>query len=195
MTSFYAHVSAHNPTEFEAHGTHYGATYALDGQCHRDASGTIFVAFVITYSQEFRTKYYQGRLTEDGSIEGYQGWHEGARQYPFVLKRTPADIMCHRPSPSAFRSNKPRALWAFACDAVLHDVQKKLWSWSYFKKRRETRLRQIHFDIRNYTPYGRPLNKDEREEWAAIRQAMTAADARFFRNIRDRLLRIMPGHP
>ena len=70
MTSFYAHVSAHNPTEFEAHGTHYGATYALDGQCHRDASGTIFVAFVITYSQEFRTKYYQGRLTEDGSIEG-----------------------------------------------------------------------------------------------------------------------------
>lgn len=195
MTSFYAHVSSSDQSEFEASGRHYGATYQLTGKCVRDDKGIVRVAFTIKYSQEFRTKYYDGYLTEDGSIVGYQGWHLGARQYPFILKKTPAEIMCHRPSPLEFRRNKPCALWKFACEASRNEARKRLWSWSFFKQRRDTRIQQIQYDIRNYTPYGRPLDTRERAEWATIRQAMTTVDARFFRSIRDDQLRILPGHP
>ncbi|KAJ3554138.1 hypothetical protein NM688_g3261 [Phlebia brevispora] len=195
MTSFYVHVSPSNDSDFEASGVHYGTTYQLTGKCVRNSTGVIHVSFTIQYSQEFRTKHYVGYLTTDGSIVGYQGWHHGARQYPFILRRTPAEIMCHRPSPLEFRANKPRALWKFAITAVRNDIRKRSWSWTFFKHRRDTRLRQIEYDIRNYTPYGRPLDDKEREEWAVIRQAMTATDAIFFRDMRDNKLRMRPCHP
>lgn len=196
MTSFNAHAVISDQHDFEARGTHYGASYILTGTCRVTENGVIRVRFMIYYSLEFRTKYFSGYLKRDGCMIGSAGWSEDAssHQYRFILKRTSAEIMCHRPSPMEFRENKAKAMWKFACRATRFLVRKKLWSWSYFRDRRETRIRLIEFDIRNYTSYGRPLTQEERKEWTRRRGAITAVDASFCREIRDYQLKVIPIH-
>lgn len=196
MTSFYLHAATRSGLDVEAHGYHYGSSYTLNGTCTEIDSRVVQVQFSIQYSQEFRAKYFFGYLKHDGSLTGTAGWNEdpSSHQYRFILKRTPAEIMCHRPSPLAFRANRVQALWKFACRAVLFQVRKRLWSWSYFAERRETRNRLIEFDIRNYTSYGRPLVAEEMAEWTRRRGTITALDARFCREIRDYRLKVIPSH-
>lgn len=196
MTSFYAHASSSEDYDIEARGCHYGTTYTLHGTCRVMKNRAIRVTFSIHYSQEFRSKYFLGYLKRDGSLAGTEGWSEdpSTHQYRFILKRTPAEIMCHRPSPLEFRTDKTKALWKFACKAIRCQVRKQLWLWSYFAERRETRNRLIEFDIRNYTSYGRPLVMEERMEWTRRRGAITALDARFCREIRDYRLKVIPSH-
>lgn len=196
MTSFYAHAATSEDNEIEAQGFHYGTSYTLLGTCTVADNRGIQVQFSIQYSQEFRTKYFFGYLKRDGSLVGTEGWSEdpSTHQYRFVLKRTLAEIMCHRPSPQEFYADKPQALWKFACRAVRFQVRKQLWSKKYFAERRETRNKLIDFDIRNYTSYGRPLVMEERAEWTRRRGAITALDARFCREIRDYRLKVIPSH-
>lgn len=196
MTSFYARASPSDDDGFEASGTHYGSTFELTGKCSRTRNGSPRVTFTIQYSQdEFRTKYFDGHLMPDGSIAGYQGWHEDTQRYSFFLRRASAEIICHRPSPLEFRTNRIQALWRFVRSWALNEARKRLWSWEYFKQRRAYRIRQIQYDIRNYTPYGRPLDESEDEDWAVVRQGFTAADALMYRRMRDDILRFMPCHP
>lgn len=196
MTSFDAHAVNCAEHNFEACGFHYGADYHLTGVTSQSQGRPIRVKFSIQYSQEFRPKYFSGYLRSDGALVGSQGWAEDytTHQYRFILRRTPPDIMCRRPSPVEFRLKKARALWTFACAAVRYQVRKERWSWSFFAERRDTRLSLIKFDIRNYTAFGRPLDSDERAEWTLRRGAITALDATFYRLVRDKQLRTIPAH-
>ncbi|KAI0340329.1 hypothetical protein BDW22DRAFT_412068 [Trametopsis cervina] len=197
MTSFYLHTSIPGKNyNVEAFGSHYGASYMLTGTSFLSDNQVVKVQFSIRYSQEFRTKYFFGYIKRDGTLVGTVGWSEdpSTHQYRFILKRISADIMCQRPSPLEFRANKTRALWTFATRAVLFQVRQRMWSWSYFQERRETRNKLIEFDIRNYTSYGRPLNPEERQEWTRRRGLITALDARFCREIRDYRMKVIPKH-
>jgi hypothetical protein len=197
MTSFEAHPSTSNEYNFEAYGTHYGASYHLIGTCSKPGSAcVILVSFSIHYSQEFRSKYFSGYLRDDITIVGTEGWTEdrATHQNRFILKRVPGEIMCCRPSPREFRQNRAVALWKYARAASLYLARRKLWSKSLFTERWEARRAYIDYDIRNYTPYGRPLNKAERATWAEKRGTITALDASFYRPIRDTQLRLVPTH-
>lgn len=197
MTSFNAYATS-AAGEFEARGTHYGETYTLRGHCtHRADSGAVQVTFSISYSQDFRTKYFSGYLPDRHTLVGSHGWTDSPvhHQYRFVLKRIPAHIMCRRPSPMEFRANKIAALWKFLRDATLHEAFKTRWHVKFFNERRKTRENLIEYDIRHYTQYGRRLDMQERATWAVKRGAITAVDAGFYRRMRDAQLRLIPKHP
>ena len=109
----------------------------------------------------------------------------------FIFKRLPASFMCCRPDPVEFQMNKTRARWKYALTAVQEIVGMQLCTWSYFKRRRDNRKRYIELLIRlNFAD----LNDEEYSELAAIRQTLTAADARLYETRYDYELRTTPIH-
>lgn len=195
MTSFYAHASTQDGQDFESSGPFHNNAYTMTGKYDQDCDGIISVTFVIRYVQEYDTKYFAGHILPDGSLVGTQGWDENWSEHPnrFILKRMPAENMCHRPSPSEFRKNKPRALWKFATRAVRAQVLQRMWSWKHFAERRDVRNNYIELDMR-VSHYGRPLDDTEVQTRRQARQAMTIRDSSFYSSIYDHLYRIMPSH-
>ena len=176
---------------------HYGALYDLFGVCSQLEDQPIRISFTIHYSLEFRPKYFSGYLRDDMTIVGTEGWSEdpSSHQYRFILKKIPANLLCFRPHPKEFRQNRFAALWKFAISTALHMARTKLRPWLLATRRRKTMRSLIEYDIRNYTSYGRPLDSKERDEWTLQRGSITAADASFYRYIRDKQLRLIPKHP
>ncbi|WFD42049.1 Vacuolar protein sorting-associated protein 13 [Malassezia psittaci] len=56
-----------------------------------------------------------------------------------------AQYRAFRPTAAQLEENKPRALFQFAAKAIMNEVHQKhrVWSWDYFKKRRDMRLEYI----------------------------------------------------
>lgn len=102
----------------------------------------------------------------------------------FYFSRTPATIHRFRYRPDAFRRNPARARWAFATSAILHGVQRRLWSWKYFKSRLSEIRRFMELSRRKmvdeglYTPR-QALTEEESQELKIIYQDMSPDDARF----------------
>lgn len=195
MISFYAHASTQEGQDFESSGIFHSHTYSMTGKYNQDCDGTISVTFAIKYSEEYDTKYFAGHILPDGSLVGTQGSDENLSEHPnrFVMKRTPAETMCHRPSPLEFRENKPRALWKFATRAVCAQVLQRMWSWKHFAERRDVRNNFIELDMRVYH-YGRSLDDTEVLARRHARQAMTIRDSAFYCSIYDYLYRVRPSH-
>lgn len=85
------------------------------------------------------------------------------------------------PSIKKLLDNKPRALWKFAIAAVLNDVRRDRWSWSYFSERRDDRKTVISLAIRHF--FGSPLDEGERRKLSVATQHLTSADACFYDSI------------
>ena len=194
MTSFYFRPSENEEHQFEASGKFYDTNYTVSGQCEQDLDGTISWTFVRTFSEKYETEYFHGHLSPDGSLVGTKGSDDKFAEHPckFILKKTAAETMCHRPSPSEFEASKAQALWKFAIKAVRQQVLKERWSWQYFAARRDLRERYIQSELSLYY-YGRNPDPDG-EERTAIRQLYTAQDAMFVSSIFHYLLRILPWH-
>lgn len=120
MTSIYLRPSRSEEHKFEASGRFYDTDYTVSGECKQDSDGTLSFTFTRTFSEKYDTEYFNGHLAPDGSLIGTQGWDDKSEEHPckFILKRTAAETMCHRPSPLEFEANKARALWKFAIKAV-----------------------------------------------------------------------------
>ena len=195
MTSFFAHASSKDGVDFEASGRFYATDHTITGHCDIDCDGNISVDFIKVYSANYDTEYFYGHLDKEGSLVGTMGFDENRleHQLRFILKRTPDEIMCYRPSPVEFLENKPRALWKFAIQAIRTQVLKERWAWRYFAQRRDRRQYYMKSELRLYH-YGRPLDDEETEARRAVRQAMTSCEASFCRSIFEYQLRIMPAH-
>ncbi|KAI0960928.1 hypothetical protein AcV7_000168 [Taiwanofungus camphoratus] len=194
MCSFHFRVSTRDDVDFEASGKDFdGYLYTVSGRCIPTEEGTVKVTF--TYISDNQTEYFSGCLDEASSIIGTWGRDEDTDYHysKLILRKIPWEVMCSRPSPSAFDNNMARALWRFAISAVLYQVRRSLWSWSFFRERRDNRRRFIALNIRNWT-YGRTLNSEETTEYLRLRQSFSAEDASFYRSIRDYQLRIIPRH-
>ena len=114
-----------------------------------------------------------------------------ATENHFIFKRLPPWLMCCRPDPLEYQLNGPRALWKYALTAVREMVGMHLFTWSYFKQRRDNRKRYIELLIRlNYAD----LDEEEVMELARIRQTLTAADARLYETRYEYELRSTPIH-
>ena len=194
MMEFYIHVTSLVEQTFEADGRDFdGSTYHMSGRCNVNNQHQIEVTFSFQWSAAVDAEYYQGFLDESGVLMGYMGWSEDARVLQFVFKQLPADIMVFYPSPLERERNLAQARWKFAIQSTLQDVKRKMWSWSYFAERRQRRKRYIQLNIA-YWYYGREPVGEEFEELVYRRRSLTPADACFYRDIRDRLLEIIPRH-
>lgn len=182
---------------FQASGRYDANDFTISGECSAGDSPRLIK---VTYKQSFPARladaYYHGQLDLDtDAIVGTYGseidpkTHQGS----FILKRTPAILMCFRPAPAIFKRNHARALWSFALSAVHYHVGKKAWSKRYFEQRRVAKKRFLELYIRD-NHFGRPLEQSESTELAHIRNKLTAADSRFYHSLAEYQVRRMTGH-
>jgi hypothetical protein len=118
-----------------------------------------------------------GRWGLSGDCERLSGLMEFRRIRPRYL-------MVY-PSIKELSDNKSRALWGFAIAAVRNDVRRERWSWSYFSQRRKDRMAVISLGIR-YWHFGTPISHEDQPYTAAV-QRLTAADARFYFSMINRI--------
>ena len=171
--------------------------YKLTGSCSKDEDGTLRVKFQTAFENGKGTEYFIGHVDEQGSLVGYRSWSDDVsvekHNAQFIFRRVPPEIMCMRPSPAELSENKYRSFWRFACKAVLREVRRSRWSWSYFSERRNIRTRYIKLNINVWT-YGRSLTDEETVEFLLHRRSLTPSESVFYRSIRDQMLVTIPKH-
>ncbi|KAJ7757039.1 hypothetical protein B0H16DRAFT_1885755 [Mycena metata] len=183
---------------FTASGRSNGTDFNLMAECRvGDDPGIVSFTWQRSFPARLPTQYVNG--TWSAATETLSGtWdmdedpagHRGS----FVFKRLTPEHTCFVPSPVDLAANKPRALWAFAIAAVLYDIRKSRWSWSFFKERRDIRKRFVEFHIRSTKDWGPPMTDDDWDEFSRIRKAFTAADSRFLYSLAENQIRATTGH-
>lgn len=165
----------------------------MAGQCAVNNQRQIEVTFSVHWTTSNDAEYFQGWIDETDALVGSMGWSEGSSVMQFIFKRLPADVMIFYPSPAERQNNLVRSRWNFALQCTLRDVRRKMWSWSYFAERRERRKRYIQLNIA-YWWYGKEPYGEEFDEFIRRRRSLTPSEACLCRDIRDRLLEILPRH-
>ena len=111
----------------------------------------------------------------------------------FVLFFRPLYYYTHRPHQSEFDYNKPRALWKFVLDAVLHAVRTRAKNvpWEFFRDRRNQRRRyaELYMQLDELLGLERDnavlpyITQEECWEFANFEACLTTADLLFYRSI------------
>lgn len=179
-----------------------GTTYSIIGTIKANEEGRDVLVMVLTYKDQSWSLIFRADLCnwdKSETVAGVCGYGSAddavgpSIQTPFILSRLSPEILIHRPSPSEFEENRAKALWQFAISAVRDQVRRQLWSWSYFKARREMRKLYIELDTRVHN-YGRLLEENEVAVLVRCRKALSPADARFYHSIREYQLRTANIH-
>ncbi|KAJ6610414.1 hypothetical protein B0H10DRAFT_2060657 [Mycena sp. CBHHK59/15] len=188
-------LTSNGGTKFAASSRSNMSDFTISGEC---GQSTDFVNF--TFKQSFPARfpplYFAGSCNgATKTLSGTWGEESDSRTHNgvFTFKRLNPECMCFFPAPAALQANKPRALWSFAIAAVQYGVRREAWSWSLFKQRSENRKRFIDLYIRS-TRFGRPLNRNEEEEFGLITKSFTTADSRFYHSIAEQQIRVTTAH-
>jgi hypothetical protein len=102
------------------------------------------------------------------------------------FRRIPPCYLTVYPSIKELRDNKPRALWRFAIAAVLNEIRRGRWAWSYFSQRRDDRKTIVPLLVRSRW-FGPPLSAEETMKMHAITRRLTPADACFYNSKVDHI--------
>jgi hypothetical protein len=137
-----------------------GLGWSLSGTCRpkENDQEKLSVTWISKYSDGYDDEYFSG--TYDRStmrIDGTAGPGPDVDEHEdiVVLSQQPADVIIYRPHPTVLTNPeiKISALWQFAKDAILHQVRKRMWSWSYFRARRDNRTRYLDLAQRFFRLY------------------------------------------
>ncbi|CAK5278366.1 unnamed protein product [Mycena citricolor] len=191
-----------NPSEgtiqhFTASDRANNADFTIEGQC--DLS-TLRINFKRSFRARLQAQYYHGTWDPEAEIlSGSAGFTDDPEDdvVTFVFRRLSPRYMAMAPTPAELQANRPRALWRFAIEAVLEDIRRERWSWSYFKERRNRRLRFLELFTRSGSgkkTYGPPFTEAEDGEFSQLKHRLTTADSRFYHSLGDRQLRRIIGH-
>lgn len=169
--------------EFTAKNTLYtGESWCLTGTCRPTEDEAILsMNWVIRYSESTDDQYFSGTLDRRaGKITGSAGLEEDTDEHTdkVFLSQQPPEVLVNRPHPTVLAEKKYSALWRYALDAVLLQVRRNMWSWSYFRDRRNNLKRHMELSVRRYH-YGTPLSDEETIEYFRIKRTMYPADARY----------------
>lgn len=117
----------------------------------------------------------------------------------FEYRIAPTGLSFIQPDAEALVSNRPRALWRFAYDAIKHllRIRRGQFSWDYLQARRRARRRFLQLFDRlsersSAWPSVRsrpPLTPEESEELAAIVAVLPTNDFRFYKQLSSALQR------
>ena len=140
-------------------------SYTIKGRCSTLDDGRIEVRFALLARNGGSCQYFEGHIGKEGYLTGYYSYTEGPTNpgspYLYTFYRIPAEILACRPLPAEFTKDRARALWAFARNALLFRARRKLFSWSFFKDRRDRRRRFLALGIRKLLNAGPPLTDEE----------------------------------
>ncbi|KAI0951411.1 hypothetical protein AcW1_008459 [Taiwanofungus camphoratus] len=194
ILSVYIHASAGSGRKFEASGKWFGDPFTLTGEREVTPEGLVSYSFSMNYPSHLVPMRFCGSLDSDArTLRGTWGWKSVNSSNQFIFSRCPASIFSCRPSFEEFEKNKTAALWKFALSAVQDQIRRQMFSWSFFKRRREVRKRYVHLTIRDWR-YGYPLNQEELDEYARLRQTLSSADVQYYRFMVSKQLRMTPNH-
>jgi hypothetical protein len=166
-----------------------GEEWNLTGTCHptedEDDETKLSISWVLKYSDKYSDDYFSGIFDKKmGKITGTAGLEVDVEKHSdtVFLSQQPAEVLVYRPHPTVLAKNKYISLWRFAQYAILHQVRRKMWSWSYFRDRRDHRKRYLELVIRRGW-YGTPLSDEEDEKFYATARTMYPADARYLGSV------------
>ncbi|KAJ2926508.1 hypothetical protein H1R20_g10578, partial [Candolleomyces eurysporus] len=167
----------------------YDFTFAItddDGGLCRTCTGTLSLA------TDTITATWSDRRKKDNPDEvDYQS---------FILRRTPPFLYRYRYKQHEFSEDPVRARWSFACNAVLHQVQAKMWSRQFFERRFNDRKRFVELSVRDLvvsmglTPQN-PLSTAEKQELDYLRRDLDPSEARFYHALATFEIQKLPWHP
>ena len=124
-------------------------------------------------------------LSQDGlTLEGDQDYtrtptsEQGPVPHAVLRKGSSAEVMRFYPSPRELEKNRARALWRFAIFAVLYDVRRRLFTWSFIRERGSIRrsLTSLWLADRILKEQGSDLHPDDAEERARLLKNVVPAD-------------------
>ncbi|KAJ7177952.1 hypothetical protein C8R46DRAFT_667658 [Mycena filopes] len=182
---------------FTASGRSNRSDFKISGQCRAgDEPGTVSFTWQRSFPVRFATQYFAGTWNAaTDTLTGKYGLAEDPTTHggAFVFKRLTPEHTRFTPSPAELEENKSRALWAFAIGAVLNDLRRNRWSWSFFKERRDNRQRFLELQIRG-TKFGPPMTNDDWAELSRIKRTFTTAESRFYHSLADKQIRATTDH-
>ncbi|RPD56321.1 hypothetical protein L226DRAFT_469232 [Lentinus tigrinus ALCF2SS1-7] len=192
-------VSSTNPKQFQDSGIAANGTYwTLTGEYNIDPeSGKVTYTFAITYQARWSTESFRGELQPSGTeLSGTLGYGAKPTTMPFtfVFKRLSCDRMRFWPSPKEFAENKNRALWRFACRAVLDETRHRMSSWACLRERWDNTRRYVALlHKRSYTVTS-VLTAAEQQQFSDCCRNMTPEEARLAYIYLDLRKRSIPQH-
>jgi hypothetical protein len=98
-----------------------------------------------------------------------------------LFTRTPSAVIQFRPTRQDLEANPARKRWLFALSAVRYQVQRRMWSWSFFKTRFHHRRRYVELQWR--LNLSEPLIGPEYEEMFDYVRFLSGRDARFYNSL------------
>ncbi|KAF7341977.1 hypothetical protein MVEN_01784700 [Mycena venus] len=192
---------------FTASSRANGTDFNIAGKARAGATpGTLTISFKRSFPARYPAQYMTGTYCattetlsgtysfEASSWENSDSGSEKDEKMPhgaFIFRRIAPEYMCFAPAP--VEGKTARALWTFAIGAVLFDVRRKGWSWSYFEQRRDFRRKFIELYIRG-TKFGPPLTQEDAAEWSRVVKFLTTSDSRFYHSLADQQIRATTDH-
>jgi hypothetical protein len=183
---------------FTGHGydDYVGAFTVAGGEIrdHEQFQDQAYVTFRQLTVAEYPDHYYHGTMVPgSGTIVGVWGALNGEdskvfEEHGFFRFDRRIFSLRSRPTIEAFIVNRGEALWTVASSAV----RQHLWSWSFFRDRRDTRKRFVHLfyrrDVANRYWWGQ-ISRDEMAELDRLEESLCPQDLRFYRSLAQRRTR------
>ena len=151
----------------------------VSATCSREENDTTVYSVTITYnSGNLMDEYYRLYLSPDGNTLAGKGCFSqdvnDPNAFTVTMKRdVPPEIMAFYPTSVALEENKARALWKFATDATLFQVQQRNFSTRFVRSRLEKRRRLASLSLRRASG---PLHPDDVDEFAELLRNVTPAE-------------------
>ena len=192
MGSICLHASA-VPDTYEASGTTAtGTAYTLVGGYTALEDGSIEYRFTRNYTARLFKIFYVGTLDpENETLSGTCGLDENKHTWSFRYRRLVPEILVAYPPPDAFDSNRIRALWSFTLSAVLNEVRRRFFSWSYIKDRRDRRIEFLELVRRQEDQVA---TEEELQRLAHLNLVSTCDEAHAFHVFNQTKERPVPVH-
>ncbi|KAI0666566.1 hypothetical protein C8Q78DRAFT_1107669 [Trametes maxima] len=193
IITFCLHASADHSTYEASDVAAFGTGYTVLGGYKTNEDGTIEYNFSMTYTARLKSVYFTGTLNEDcGTLSGSWGYGvEDDKSFQFFFKRVPPETLIARPPPSEFEENKIRTLWKYALTAAQNEARRKLFSWSYFRARRDIRREYLKLLEREENNLA---TADDLDRFAVLDGTATCEDVRCFYVLRDYRKPAIPSH-
>jgi len=183
--TFTFHSLEENQLKFHATSQTFNRTETeWTGTCTPTKEAGFLEFFVVrTFEVSNTTQYWRGSfdieaglITGDIYIRDSFDRSEPPDGYDFCLSQTiPLENLRWRPNPYYVKKNKAKSLWVLATAAVLANVRRRLWCWSYFAERRNTRKMWIEFQLRLES-----LSYEEDTQCDRITECLLPMDAQFY---------------
>ncbi|EJD53365.1 hypothetical protein AURDEDRAFT_180879 [Auricularia subglabra TFB-10046 SS5] len=189
------------------HGKDSLGSFTITGQLSSVDGEYAQFTFKTEYTSDAYDPFKYVGTTTASSMTGQWGfWSDDASAFRadgnFTWNRTPLIAAIHRPNAASLETERARAQWSLALNAVEEQVRQQLWSWSFFRQRRDNRRKFVDAykrvtagrDADRYGRFWPDDDTDYSELLGDLIMKLRPEDANFYRYIGQRELEQETSH-